>query len=182
VLINGSEGIGTGWSTKIPNYNPRELMENIRLMIRGELTRTMKPFYKNFRGEIEPIDDVRVLTSGEIAIIDDNVVEITELPIGVWTQAYKESVLEILLHGEEKKPVSLISDYKEYHTDTTVRFVVKMTPEQFREAEKTGLHKFFRLQKTLSLNSMVLFDHSGCLRRYESVNEILKEFFDVNMP
>ncbi len=157
-------------------------MENIRLMIRGELTRTMKPFYKNFRGEIEPIDDVRVLTSGEIAIIDDNVVEITELPIGVWTQAYKESVLEILLHGEEKKPVSLISDYKEYHTDTTVRFVVKMTPEQFREAEKTGLHKFFRLQKTLSLNSMVLFDHSGCLRRYESVNEILKEFFDVNMP
>ena len=86
-----------------------------------------------------------------------------------------------MLHGEEKKPTPMILDYKEYHTDTTVRFVVKFSPEQFREAEKTGLHKFFKLQKTLSLNSMVLFDHLGCLKRYESVNDILKEFFDVRI-
>lgn len=36
VLVNGSEGIGTGWSTKIPNYNPREIIENLKRMIRGE--------------------------------------------------------------------------------------------------------------------------------------------------
>jgi DNA topoisomerase-2 len=28
-LINGSEGIGTGWSSFIPNHNPRELVDNI---------------------------------------------------------------------------------------------------------------------------------------------------------
>lgn len=26
VLVNGAEGIGTGWSTSIPNYNPRDLV------------------------------------------------------------------------------------------------------------------------------------------------------------
>jgi DNA topoisomerase-2 len=26
VLINGAEGIGTGWSTRIPNYNPTEII------------------------------------------------------------------------------------------------------------------------------------------------------------
>ena len=97
VLVNGSEGIGTGWSTKIPNYNPRELIENIRLMIRGEEPRLMKPFYKNFRGHIEQVDDIRVATSGEIAIINDNVIEITELPIGTWTQIYKEQVCYFLI-------------------------------------------------------------------------------------
>lgn len=32
VLVNGAEGIGTGWSTKIPNYNPRDICENLRFV------------------------------------------------------------------------------------------------------------------------------------------------------
>ena len=36
VLINGAEGIGTGWSTKIPNYDIREVIANIRLMLDGK--------------------------------------------------------------------------------------------------------------------------------------------------
>lgn len=36
VLVNGSDGIGTGWMTKILNYNPRDIVENVRRMIRGD--------------------------------------------------------------------------------------------------------------------------------------------------
>ena len=35
VLVNGAEGIGTGWSTKIPNYDPREIVRNIKRMLEG---------------------------------------------------------------------------------------------------------------------------------------------------
>ena len=49
VLVNGAEGIGTGWKTKIPNYSPRELVANIRLMLDGEEPVPMIPWYKNFR-------------------------------------------------------------------------------------------------------------------------------------
>ena len=35
VLVNGAEGIGTGWSTKIPNYDVREIVANIRRMLDG---------------------------------------------------------------------------------------------------------------------------------------------------
>ena len=131
ILINGAEGIGTGWSTKIPNYDPRELIENLKRMINGQDPTAMKPFYKNFRGQIDVIDETKVVTSGVVSIIGENQIEITELPISIWTQAYKENVLEPALHGEEKKE-PIISDYREYHTDTTVRFVIKMTPEQFK--------------------------------------------------
>lgn len=51
--------------------------------------------------------------------------------------------------------LSLSSDYKEYHTDTTVRFIIKMSAEKLANAELAGLHKFFKLQTTFSTNSMV---------------------------
>lgn len=60
-----------------------------------------------------------------------------------------------MLNGTEKVP-SLITDFKEYHTDTTVRFVVKMSEEKLREAEAAGLHKVFKLQSPLTCNSMVM--------------------------
>ena len=62
------------------------------------------PSFKNFRGTIEMIDNERYVTSGEIAILDDQSIEITELPIRTWTQTYKESVLEPMLQGTDKTP------------------------------------------------------------------------------
>lgn len=70
-------------------------------------------------------------------------------------QTYKENVLEPMLNSTEKVR-ALITDYKEYHTDTTVRFVVTMTEERLREAEAAGLHKVFKLQQSLTCNSMVM--------------------------
>ena len=46
VLVNGSDGIGTGYSTTIPNYNPREIIANLKRMMEG----------------MEPTDMVRVVT------------------------------------------------------------------------------------------------------------------------
>ena len=36
VLINGTEGIGTGWSTKMANYDVREVVANVKRMLDGE--------------------------------------------------------------------------------------------------------------------------------------------------
>ncbi|KAI2804767.1 hypothetical protein RDWZM_008069 [Blomia tropicalis] len=180
VLVNGSEGIGTGWSTKIPNYNPREIVENIRRMIRGEEIKQMKPWFKGFTGTIEQIDTQRFIVNGEAAVLSSSSFEITELPIRVWTQSYKESVLEVLLNGNEKNP-SFINDYKEYHTDTTVKFIITLSHENLQKSLDSGLHKTFKIQTSLSTTSMVLFDANGCLRKYETPEEILREFFPVRL-
>ncbi len=200
ILVNGAEGIGTGWAVKMPNYNVKDLINNLMRMIKHEEPYAMKPFYKNFKGTIQYVDEQHFQVNGECALIEDEndnkndyTIEITELPVGVWTQAYKESVLEQYLYGSDSKsnsdasknggaPLQLINDYKEYHTDCTVRFVVKMSSKQYQHAiDQGGLHKFFKLQKTISLNNMVLFDSNGCLKRYESALEILKEFYQVRL-
>uniref|UniRef100_A0A8C2TKT0 DNA topoisomerase 2 n=1 Tax=Coturnix japonica TaxID=93934 RepID=A0A8C2TKT0_COTJA len=180
VLVNGAEGIGTGWACKLPNYDTREIVNNIRRMLDGLDPHPMLPNYKNFKGSIQELGQNQYVVSGEISVVDRNTVEITELPVRTWTQVYKEQVLEPMLNGTEKTP-ALISDYKEYHTDTTVKFVVKMTEEKLTQAEAAGLHKVFKLQTSLTCNSMVLFDHMGCLKKYETVQDILKEFFDLRL-
>ncbi|XP_037546717.1 DNA topoisomerase 2-alpha [Nematolebias whitei] len=180
VLVNGAEGIGTGWASKIPNYDIREIISNIHRMLSGEEPLHMLPNYKGFRGTIEHVMDNQYMNNGEVSIIDSQTIEISELPVKSWTQAYKENVLEPMLNGTEKVP-PLITDYKEYHTDTTVKFVVKMTEEKLREVEAAGLHKVFKLQSPLTCNSMVLFDHVGSLKKYESVQDILRDFFELRM-
>lgn len=180
VLVNGADGIGTGWSTKIHNYDPREIVKNIKRMLNGEEPEKMKPWFKGFKGTIEEMDAQRYLVHGEVADIGNNKFEITELPVRVWTQAYKEAVMEPFLQGSDKTP-AIINDYKEYHTDTTVRFVVTMSDDKFQKALGDGVHKTFKLQSSMSTSCMVLFDHNGVLRRYDSVEEILREFFDLRL-
>lgn len=49
ILINGADGIGTGWSTQIPNYNPVDVVENLRRLMRGEEMVPMTPWFRGFK-------------------------------------------------------------------------------------------------------------------------------------
>ncbi|NP_001037009.1 DNA topoisomerase 2 [Bombyx mori] len=178
VLVNGVEGIGTGWSTKIPNYNPRDIAENLRRLLDGEKPKVMHPWYKNFKGNVEGFGDKYVI-SGEAAILPGDKIEITELPVGTWTHNYKENVLEPMLGTDKVKP--LISEYREYNTDTTVRFVVSLLPGKLSEIEAEGIHKVFKLQTTISMTCMNAFDYNCCLEKYDKVEEILREFYDLRV-
>merc|ERR1719369_2480863 len=140
----------------------------------------MVPWFKNFKGSIERLDHQKYVVNGEIATLSDTKLEITELPVKTWTNQYKEQ-LETMLVGNEKQP-AVIMDYKDYNTDKTVKFIVQMNEEKLRAAERSnGLHTFFKLQTTMSTTSMVLFDHLGCLRKFESVGEILHEFYTLRL-
>ncbi|XP_053982250.1 DNA topoisomerase 2 isoform X2 [Hylaeus volcanicus] len=180
VLVNGADGIGTGWMTKIPNYNPREIIENLFRMMDGADPKPMIPYYKNFKGVIESCGDYRYVINGEISVIGPDKVEITELPVGTWTQTYKESVLEPMLHGSDKIP-SIITDYKEYNTDTAVHFIVTLNRDKLVELERDGLHKAFKLQTTTAITSMCAFDANQCLQKYDNVVNILKDFYTVRL-
>ena len=99
VLVNGSEGIGTGWSSFIPNYNPREIIANVRRLLNDEEMVPMDPWYKGFRGTIEKsAKEGGYIVNGSVEEIDDLTFRITELPIRKWTQDYK-TFLELTTEG-----------------------------------------------------------------------------------
>jgi DNA topoisomerase-2 len=47
ILINGQDGVGTGWSTNVPPYNPLEVVDN---MLNRLEERPLKPMIPWFRG------------------------------------------------------------------------------------------------------------------------------------
>ena len=102
ILVNGSEGIGSGWRSSIPNYNPREIVENIKKKLRGESITKMNPWFKNYEGIIiDSQDSGGFVCFGNYKILDDFSIEITELPIRKWTRDYK-TFLEEMMEGYEK--------------------------------------------------------------------------------
>lgn len=97
VLINGAEGIGTGWSTSVPCYDPRDVIDNLRALLRGSPLRDMVPAYRGFTGCVESNEKGGFEFSGKICVNNtDGTIDIKELPVKVWTQNYKEFLNELL--------------------------------------------------------------------------------------
>ena len=97
VLINGTEGIGTGWASGVPQFHPLEIVENLRELMKGNTCKEMIPWFRGFSGEIEKLSDNHWLTRGKYKLIKNNCLEITELPIGVWTDNYRVMLDEFIL-------------------------------------------------------------------------------------
>jgi len=174
VLANGATGIGTGWSTEIPNYNPLELIENIRLWIGKKKMKAMKPWYRGFTGAIESLGKGSYYSWGHWSETD-NGLEITELPIRKWTQDYKE-FLHTMLPGSEKPSKISVQDVREHHTDTRVHFSVKMAPETLADVKANTVEDAFKLWGGINETNMVLFDSTGKINKYRNALEIVDAF------
>jgi len=107
-MVNGAEGIGTGWATSMPNYNPRTLIEALQRFIKKEdMGDDFCPWYKGFRGSIrltENTDRSGYEVMGVAKRTSPSTIEITDLPVRKWTQDYKEFVSKLLeTDGTESK-------------------------------------------------------------------------------
>ncbi|KAL9179430.1 hypothetical protein ACHAXT_008720 [Thalassiosira profunda] len=200
LLVNGSEGIGTGWSSNVRSHNPREIISNLRRLIDNEETEEMHPYFAGWSGEIIAETGKRegcYIVRGKIERTNSTTLLITELPVGTSTEAYKHKVLEGMLAGadksdgkkkkrksadeeDEEEVISTdITEFKENHTDTTVSFTViapKATLDLFEE-EKGGLASKFKLSSTISTKNMTAFDKDGKIRTYGTSLDVLKAFF-----
>ncbi|CAD6888959.1 unnamed protein product [Tilletia controversa] len=178
-LVNGADGIGTGWSTSIPNYNPKDIIANLRRRMAGEDLVPMTPWFRGFTGTIERTAPDKFKCSGTITETGDGVYEITELPVRMWTSTYKEG-LEERVAGTEKVPAT-VKEYKEYHTDRKVKFIVELNAKGKDEVASKGAEIFFKLSTTISTSNMVVFDQAGKIQKYQTPEAILDEFYLLRM-
>ena len=164
VLVNGTEGIGTGFSSYIPPFNPSDIKHNIERVINGETVVPMKPWFDKFTGRVFSNEDGLWITEGVWKSSGKNVL-VTELPPGRWTQDYKE-YLDTLI--EKKK----ITNYVNNSTTDDVNFSIE---------GYTGndIIKDFKLQKTFHVSNMHLFHPTKGIHKYESPEEILTDFVKI---
>ena len=178
VLINGADGIGTGWSSTIPNYNPEDIVENLKLMMAGEPHKPMTPWFRDFKGTVTPMGPDRFKFSGIIKQTGDTEVEITELPIRTWTQDFKDRLVEII--KAEKTP-SWIKEYDDYNTHEDIHFLIRLEEKHMKQAVEEGLEERFKLHKSVATSNLVAFDPEGRITKYATVEDMLKEFYAVRI-
>lgn len=178
LLVNGGEGIGTGWSTNIPPFNPLDIVRNIRHLMNGEEIEDMHPWFRGWTGTIEKIGFQRYRVYGRIEQTGPCSLEITELPARMWTSTLKEYLLLGLGGNEKTKP--WIKDMEEQHGNN-IRFVIKLSQEEMDKTRVMGFYERFKLISTISLNNMVAFNPHGKIKKYETVSDILTEFYYVRL-
>lgn len=191
ILVNGSKGIGTGFSTDILCYNPMTIIDELCTYLKGEETdfKNIVPYYEGFKGTITSLNETntKFLIKGCYDIISDKQVRVTELPVGVWTEDYKEYLEDII---NDKKKESFIKDYSDISTDKLVDITITFTVGSIKELMNdtkgldngcNGLEKLLKLYNTKSTTNMHMFDENEKLCHFKNVSEIIKHFIDVRL-
>jgi DNA topoisomerase II len=200
LLLNGCVGIGTGFSTDIPPYNPVDVVRVLKERLRGHLTSCakfpLKPWWQGFKGEVVAADDGHGWVTKGVAKFDDEkkTVTITELPVGVWTKDYKafldeiasvekvkegESVPKSLARAytDDGKPV--LKGFDDLYTDEEVKFILYFDEDTYEDmkAHPEDFQTRFQLTNTWRTTNMVAFNAEMKITKFSTAGQILEAFY-----
>uniref|UniRef100_A0A6C0DAA2 DNA topoisomerase (ATP-hydrolyzing) n=1 Tax=viral metagenome TaxID=1070528 RepID=A0A6C0DAA2_9ZZZZ len=192
VLVNGSKGIGTGFSTDIMCYNPSEIILYLKNKLQGQTNVHMDfiPYYEGFHGTISKLGQGKFLIKGKYEKVATDKIRVTELPVGLWTDDFKEYIDSLTETTDKngKKVVPVVKDFDDMSKDTTVDFVITLAKGKLDELESVqlengcnGLEKQFKLFTTGSTSNMHLFDANDKLKKYANVTEIIDDYYDTRL-
>ncbi len=217
ILVNGSKGIGTGFSTDVMPHNPLHIIAYIRAMLAATPATdrpVIEPYFKGFKGTIRNIAtsatsgapasaSAKYLIKGTYEIVAERKVRITELPVGTWTDDYKEfleKLMEAPAAADKDKTdkggaasasssCPVLKEYSDMSTDTVVDITVTFhpsyphTPKDLQaaivdaDAGTNKLEKLLGLFTTQSTTNMNLFDAHEKLRKYATIYDIVEDYY-----
>jgi DNA topoisomerase-2 len=194
ILVNGAKGIGTGFSTDIPSYNPIDCVNYITHYLENSTFPDMNfvPYYEGFKGTIQEVTPGTFVVKASYTIDEVNeTVHITELPVKTWTDNYKQ-FLEKAMDPEsdkKKKKKIIIKDYIDMSTDTSVDITVQFVKGELKAliAKKdkaeyiTSLENYLNLTSMIQTSNMHLFDEKQQLKKYDNPQQIIQHYIPIRL-
>jgi DNA topoisomerase-2 len=195
VLVNGSKGIGTGFSTDIMCYNPLQIIDYLKNKLLGtgvsSAVEEFVPYYEGFKGKISKLASDKFLIKGCYEKVGADKIRVIELHVGYWTEDFKELLEELIEPSpskDGKKVTALIKDYDDMSKDTNVDFTITFAKGKLEELEKikgdyecNGVEKLLKLYTTNTTTNMHLFDSDDKLQKYEKVTEIIDAYYETRL-
>ena len=200
ILVNGSKGIGTGFSTDIMSYNPLQIIQYLQNKLRYIEPKVANncepdiyfiPYYEGFNGKITKLSDDKFLIKGNYEKLAIDKIRVTELPVGFWTDDFKELLEHWISPGEDKdknKIPAIIKDYEDMSKDTNVDFTITFVKGKLEDLEKSkgdygcnGLEKLLKLYTTNTTTNMHLFDANDTLQKFDKISDIIDSYYDVRL-
>ena len=195
VLVNGSKGIGTGFSTDVMCYNPLDIIKYLKSKLAVPVTTTetleFVPYYEGFKGSIHKIMEGKFMIKGCYEKSGPDKIKVTELPVGYWTEDFKELLENLIEPGVDKdgkKIVAIIKDYDDMSRDTNIDFNITFAKGKLDELESNklehgcnGVEKLLKLFTTNTTSNMHLFDAEDKLKKYEKVEHIIDDYYETRL-
>ncbi|BAT22422.1 putative DNA topoisomerase II [Yellowstone lake phycodnavirus 2] len=164
ILMNGAEGIGTGFSCYVPPFDPEAIKQNILCGLDQVPMVPMKPHFKGFKGKMTKTKDHTWIMEGVVQK-EGTQLHVTELPPGKWIQDFKE-------HLEDLVEKNTIQKYENHSTETQPDFRI------WGFAGEDPV-KELGLIKTIHTSNMYLIGPKGAVKKYASPEEILCDYIEL---
>jgi len=169
ILMNGAEGIGTGFSCYVPPFDPEAIKQNILCALDQVPMVPMKPFFKGFKGKMTKTKDHTWVMEGVVQG-EGSRWHVTELPPGRWIQDFKEHLDYLVEKGTIQK-------YENHSTETSPDFFIwgGISGAMEDPVKELGL------VKTIHTSNMYLIGPSGAVKKYASPEEILCDYIELRV-
>jgi len=171
VLINGNEGIGTGFAMRVLSYNPIEIKEQINNLIANKKAKVLLPWYKGFTGKIEKMEkeggEISIAIKGVIIKESLTTLRITQLPIGMFWENYKEFLNKLEDEG-------VIKDYEDNSTEKQFDFLIRTTKDITSLPEEKLLEKFKLIKR--EKENLTFWKSSTQLKKFKNNAELLTDW------
>ena len=173
LLVNGSIGLTTGFTQKILQRNPEDLIKWILCKLDNKkYTGKLLPWYKGFKGNIKVADTSNsFIIEGHYNKINNNTIEIDELPVGYDLAQYIK-VLDQLV--EDKK----IKDYNDYSENGNFKFKVTFFRNQGLDLNNCDVISELKLYKTYT-EIYTALNENNLVVEYVSPFEILENYYKI---
>jgi DNA topoisomerase-2 len=166
ILVNGAEGIGTGFSCYVPPYDLDIIKHNIVCGLEQVAMAPMVPHFKGFKGQVKKIKEHTWQLTG-VVTKEGSQLHVTELPPGKWIQDFKEHMDELVDKGTIQK-------FENHSTETA---------PDFRIWGYTGTDaiKDLGLARSVHTSNMYLIGPNGAVKKYNSPEEILVDYMEMRL-
>ena len=176
LLINGSEGVSSGFAQKILSRDPQKIKKAIKQTLEGSVynTNLLTPYFEGFNGVVQQGENQQQwLIKGIVQRKSINKVEISEVPVGYDLKGYI-SVLDDL---EDKK---IIQSYKDKSENDKFLFEVTINSKDLKEWDDDTLLNKLKLIKKVSENYTCM-NELNKIQVFENASEILKRYVDIKL-
>ena len=169
VLLNSSQGIGTGFASTILSRDPGELAKYIKSKLAGKTKKLdLLPYFAGFKGKVSRVDENKYQIQGCIERISATQVKITELPIGMYLDDIKKHLNKLVENGS-------IKDYEDNSTEEGFDIDVYYQRGILNSIEDGTVLEKLKLSTTVTEN-LTCWLPTGKLRKFNSVTEIIDYF------
>ena len=166
ILLNGTQGIGTGWSSNIPCFRMEDVRGAVLEFLQGKEITPLVPWYRGFKGTVVRSNTRDGWITRGCWKVEDNKITITELPIGMWVTNYR-------IHLDKLEEKGVIDGYQSQCTDSDIMFVVNC------KGNGESVVKDLKLESSLSSSNFHCFDENGVIRKYDTPEDIVRNFCRV---